>query len=692
MKRKIRLFGILLVITALIIMQLPVTEADAATSASDFKMEGTTLIKYRGDDTNISIPNTVEVIGEKAFENNKNVEVIVMPKSVQNIEAYAFWGCDNLNTVVLGSGLSEVGDFAFANCKSLKHITLPENIRGIGIQAFADCVSMTDLYIAPEVTRIHETAFDGCYQLTIHCEPGSVADDFTEAFYKKQEEMPEYEDVERYVPEEPSVDENADVEGENSNEEVIPTEESFLGATHVVGNHAVVFLDNTSLQVLDGEAVITEEEEQPEEEGGIPKYTIVDGKIIADQAYYRNQKIENVAIPEGVEEVGQFSFARSALHQISIPKGVKWIDYGAFYHCDSLINVELPNTVENVEPKAFAHTAWVKEFEENASEDFLISGGVLVAYKGTSPKVKIPEGVRVIAGEVFAGHFEISEVYLPDSLVTIGEAAFEDCRCLSTIKFGSSVKQIKDRAFSNINITKIDLPESVEELGIKAFDTGIKLTYAGNKPMTTHETSAERLSNEEYRNCGRETNTPGVKVLGLQKAQAKLEGTARSYKLTITEASDNQVMARAYERGMQESLPKDMVLYQFKFTDNSGIPIMKLGKQLLEVTLPVPKLFRTQNVEVYTMDRNGQLEMVDAVRVNVDGVDCVRFTTNYISQYGITGLSLELAQENVLKETTSIVKMSAPPKTTVANGIKPQFLIGGVLLLLGTICIFYKKH
>jgi len=84
--------------------------------------------------------------------------------------------------------------------------------------------------------------------------------------------------------------------------------------------------------------------------------------------------------------------------------------------------------------------------------------------------------------------------------------------------------------------------------------------------------------------------------------------------------------------------------------------------------------------------------MVDAVRVNVDGVDCVRFTTNYISQYGITGLSLELAQENVLKETTSIVKMSAPPKTTVANGIKPQFLIGGVLLLLGTICIFYKKH
>jgi len=49
MRRKKRILGALMMIVALIIMQLPVSEADAA-SASDFTMEGSTLVKYRGTD------------------------------------------------------------------------------------------------------------------------------------------------------------------------------------------------------------------------------------------------------------------------------------------------------------------------------------------------------------------------------------------------------------------------------------------------------------------------------------------------------------------------------------------------------------------------------------------------------------------------------------------------------------------
>jgi len=202
MKRKIRLFGILLIVTALIIMQLPVSEADAATSASDFKMEGTTLVKYRGTEETVSVPNTVQVIGEGAFEENETVESVVLPASVTHIEPYAFWDCDNLESVVLNSGMTEIGDYAFANCKGLKKMTVPDNIRSIGVQAFLDCVNLTDITIPPEVLYIHETSFDGCYRLTIHCEKGSIADKYAEEFYERQVEMPEYEDVDNYGSEE----------------------------------------------------------------------------------------------------------------------------------------------------------------------------------------------------------------------------------------------------------------------------------------------------------------------------------------------------------------------------------------------------------------------------------------------------------------------------------------------------------
>ena len=118
-KSKKKMSGILLMITALIIMQLPVTEADAATSASDFRIEGSTLVKYRGTETNVSVPDTVEVIGESAFEGDTNIELVVLPNSVRRIEPYAFWGCDNLDTVVLGRGLTEIGDYAFTECRDL---------------------------------------------------------------------------------------------------------------------------------------------------------------------------------------------------------------------------------------------------------------------------------------------------------------------------------------------------------------------------------------------------------------------------------------------------------------------------------------------------------------------------------------------------------------------------------------------
>ena len=117
MKRRKRPIGVLLIIAALIIMQLPVSEAEAATSsASDFRIEGSTLVKYRGTEKSVSVPDTVQTIGKGAFEDNTNVELVVLPNSVKEIEAYAFWGCDRLDTVVLGRGLKAVGDYAFAGC------------------------------------------------------------------------------------------------------------------------------------------------------------------------------------------------------------------------------------------------------------------------------------------------------------------------------------------------------------------------------------------------------------------------------------------------------------------------------------------------------------------------------------------------------------------------------------------------
>lgn len=717
MKAKRKLFGVLLVIAALIIMQLPKSEADAATSASDFKMEGTTLIKYTGRDKTVTVPDSVEVIGKGAFEENSIIEKVNLPSSVKQIKPYAFWGCDRLETVSLGSGLKDVGDFAFANCKGLKRMIIPTNIRTIGIQAFTDCVNMTDISIPIEVTDIHETAFNGCYRLVIHSEQGSYADKYAQKFYERQQEMPEYEDVSDYQPTpSPEPDNPSDNTGDNN---VTPPEEqgNVLSSTSVVANQAVFFVDSSSLVVLDrhnnlGSDVLPPEGDFDKNTMVFPKYTIVDGITVADQAYYRNSFAGGeVQIPEGIKEIGQFAYARSNLKKAEVPEGTQIISYGAFYHCDFLADVSLPKTVVSVEPKAFTHTAWVENFlakePSGTDEDFLISGDILVAYKGNADLVKVPKDVRVIAAEVFKDHTEIKAVVLYDNVKVIGEGAFENCHNLKALDVpvfvteDKGITDIKDRAFANCTIGQVTLPGTLQNMGLKAFDDSVKLIYTKDAPRIRHEISAERLSNEAYRPIQEDGAVPGVTVKGMDSVAAQLEGAARQYTLTVTMLSGNGAdsargtMAQAFVRAGQNGLPAKISLYELSLTDNSGIAISKLGKQRLIVTMPVPEGLSGEGARVVTLDRNGQLEQVSSERVRMEGKDYIRFYTNHLSLYGIYGDGEALEEGSIQEVTTLITSMSAPPEVSGAAREIPYrstWILGGILLVIGTVCIFKKVH
>lgn len=418
---------IALAVTALILTHLPVSEADAAASASDFQTQGSTLVKYRGTEERVTIPDTVEVVGESAFENNQKVQFVVIPKSVKRLDAYVFWGCNNLEEVVLGKGLTAVDEYSFAGCTGLKQITIPENIQSIDAQAFAGCVNLTDIYIPATVTGIAEDAFLNCDNVTIHADEGSVAAQFAQKLAEQKNRDPLVTAAPVQTPTAVSrPDTQATTEPVSTATPApvaTPVPGNVLGSTIIVGNHALVMVHPGEEKVQQG---YTEPEAGQEtgEEQDITAET-ENGKI-PEWMYYRNQSVGAVTIPEGTTEIGRFAFSRSSLRTVTIPEGVTVIDYAAFYHCDNLDNVILPDTVNTVGAKAFTHTGWLDDFEENSMDDFLISGDILVAYKGNLPEVVIPDGVRVIAEEAFRNHTELKKVHLPASVTDIGNDAFPE--------------------------------------------------------------------------------------------------------------------------------------------------------------------------------------------------------------------------------------------------------------------------
>ena len=415
-----------LIATALILTHLPVSEADAAASASDFQIEGSTLTKYRGSDERVTIPDTVEVVGESAFENNQKVQFVVVPKSVKRLDAYVFWGCNHLEEVVLGKGLTAVDEYSFAGCTGLKQITIPDNVQSIDAQAFAGCTNLTDIYIPATVTSIAEDAFLNCDNVTIHADEGSVAAQFAQKLAGQRSQNP-------LVTATPAPTQTSDATSDTqataepeptATPAPTPVPGNVLGSTIVVGNHAMVMVLPEEETVKQGYTEL----EADQETGGETQDITAEAEdgTIPEWKYYRDQSIKAVSIPEGTTEIGRFAFSRSSAESVTFPEGVTTIDYAAFYHCDDLNSVILPDTVTRVEAKAFTHTGWMDDFEENSMDDYLISGDILVAYKGDLPEVTIPDGVRVIADEVFRSHTELKKVHLPASVTNIGDSAFPE--------------------------------------------------------------------------------------------------------------------------------------------------------------------------------------------------------------------------------------------------------------------------
>jgi len=636
MYRKIRkTLGVLLIVSAIILTQIPYPKAKAY--QADFKMDGTTLVRYTGTAETVSVPASVEVIGEEAFADNafitniqlgkdvkeiaynafsgckgltsieipdsveiignaafsnctnlkdvkigggleelgtavfagcENLEEISiasenfvcdksiiydakkevvyemlpgrmantynMPSTVIDIKPYAFWGCNNLQTVTLSENLNNIPAYTFSNCVSLKTVEIPYSVGRIHMKAFENCVNLQAITVPLSVQFIHDTAFDGCGNFKVNAVEESYADKYFKDRNITNISKAEYEDIQSVIMQNALTQEEVDAlkeaekeaEKEAANKENSqPSQEEgdLWGKTYIVGNNAVVFIDNTEQIVYSGPKTEeeTEEPEKPETDDtekkpdiiittdikgvSFPKYTIINDTI-ANQAYYLNDGLTEYYIPPTVTKIGTLSFARSALASINIPQGVTAIGYGAFYHCDYLGEITIPDSVTQIGPYAFANTKWLNDWYKYSTDKFLIVGdGILLAYKGEKKNVVIPDEVKHIAPQAFMNHTEIVAVDLGNGVMTIGDEAFMGCTGLDTIKGGSAITQIGDRAYMGCPLSVARVQSDVHSVGLKAFSLNpdvndAMVVFQGTSlPVITYGEDAKRLSNYEHR-------------------------------------------------------------------------------------------------------------------------------------------------------------------------------------------------
>lgn len=736
-----------------------------------------------------------------------------MPSTVTKIMDYAFWGNDRLKEVVFSSSLREISGYAFSNCKALATLNIPYSVRSIDAKAFENCTSLADAAVPASVAYIHTTAFDGCPNLVIQASEGTAAYEFYQS-WKRNNRSNKVESTTIAASGEDSISDNTINEetdtqesggkvyvvgGSNgivevdkgtagttqaaatnsntsansalnhpSNVDYVPPadlldpEEGVLGKTIVVGQNAVIFMDS-SVTVNTGTTYrdVSEEEEMEAIESfvdgdkgtALPKYAVI-GNTISAHAYYGSTALSSYSIPSNIVKIGDFAFARSTITEVIIPEGVKEIGYAAFYHCDNLTSVSIPASVSWIEPSAFSYTAWLNNWgNDQSTGDFLIVGdGILLAYKGNSQFVEVPEGVKTIAPAVFMGHDEIQRVSLPDSLRRIGEEAFLNCNFLSDVQGGEFLKEIQDRAFQNTALTAITLPDTLESIGVGAFscgDSGVEriVTFEGNKlPFLTVTDRSKRVSNKALRRSAFEGNwtailthedavkegtifeegtlgfkgkvtiqnqggqnktiqtilpvsetesgiqiNSGIGEWPAEKISANLPYEGKYY-LNIESGSQSEIK-KAFQRVYGNGAPVFFV-FDMTMTDFTGsVGLTRFGTRPLEVTVPLPANISGSDLHVVALDEDGQLELLSSTVVQqVNEGTYVKFSTTHLSTFAIYAMGendSRLIEDGNINYTAVSGKKDYSPNTG-DESIHPKWFMAIGTGAVAMILILYR--
>ena len=368
-------------------------------------------------------------------------------------------GCDNLVTEAVipseidGVKVTSIGDWAFIACNSLTSIDIPYSVKYIGDDIFSSGYSLTNINVAEDntaycsvdgilfnkdktklikypakktdnsytipnsVTSIGYAAFSHCMSLTSVTIPDSVT----------------------------GIDANVFAGCTNLTSITIPDSvTSISGAFDGCTNLTSIILPS-SLTYIGGCTFYNCT--------SLTSITIPDSVTSIGYWAFRNcTGLTSITIPSSVTSIGLAAFADcTSLTSVIISDGVTSIYEVAFAGCTSLTSITIPSSVTSIIYDPFQRCISLTSI--NVAEDNMVyssANGVLFN-KDKTELIRYPEGKAA------------TSYAIPDSVTSIGSAAFDSCTGLTRIVLPDSVTSIGGAFYDCTNITDVYYTGSEEQ-------------------------------------------------------------------------------------------------------------------------------------------------------------------------------------------------------------------------------------
>jgi len=390
---------------------------------------------------------------------------VTIPNSVQSIGNSAFYHCTGLTSVTIPNSVISIGSQAFSHCTGLSSITIPNSVQSIGSSAFWNCNSLTSITIPNSVTSIEHSVFVGCTGLTainVAAANSHYSSEDGVLFNKNKTILIEYPEgkqgVYNTMPYSVTlIDEGAFRSCTGLSSVTIPNSVQSIGSSAFYGCIALSSISIPNSVTSIGTAAF----------GGCTGLTTIN--VAASNSYYSSE--EGVLFNKNKTTLIQYPGGKQGNYN-TMPNIVTSIHNSAFVACTGLTSVIIQNSVTSIGERVFRDCAGLTSVTIPNS---VTSIGDQAFWNCSSLKsITIPNGITSIGLGMFGNCSSLISITIPNSVTTIGTGAFGGCTGLKSVTIGNSVTSIGTWAFGHcISLTTVTnlstAPQKINNMEMGAF-------------------------------------------------------------------------------------------------------------------------------------------------------------------------------------------------------------------------------
>ncbi len=426
-----------------------------------------------------NIPNTVTSIG--GFAQNNYLTSITLPNSVTSIGIYAFSGCEKLRSITIGNSVTSIGDEAFAYCSSLQDVYCYAETVPSTVPAYEHSGSVFECTGIGLATLHVPAASLNAYKST---EPWSYFGTIVAILVPVSSIGINASKTELYRGEKLTL--TASVLPEDAANKAVTWSSSVPSTISVNAETGEITALNT------GSATITATANDGSGVTGSCSISVISSShfdVYIDGIYYKlNSTTREATVTYKDNYDNSYSGSVTIPGKVTlggIEYSVTSIGEYAFYGCSGLTSIEIPNSVTSIGEYVFDDCSGLTSIMvESRNPNYDSRGNCNAIIETTTNTIIlgckntiIPNSVTSIGEAAFYDCSGLTSIEIPNSVTNIGDWAFGDCTGLTSITIPNSVTSIGEFAFDGCSgLTSIEIPNSVTNIGVWAFSDCTGLT------------------------------------------------------------------------------------------------------------------------------------------------------------------------------------------------------------------------